>query len=314
MSLVRASASALPVPFSNSPMYRHLLSALVFVALALPLAAHDFWIEPATFRPALDTRVALELRVGENFAGDEVPRRAEKIESFVSWNGGVSTPVAGIEERTPAGIFRARSTGVTWIAYRSRTTAIELEAVKFENYLREEGLDHVVLLRDQRGETALPGKERYSRCAKALLVVQGAPGDNVPHAGFDQVLGLTLEIVPVNDPATLRPGDTLTVRVLHAGKPLANALVGLRAKVAAEHETRVRTDAEGRVAFTLAASGATLLRVVHMARAQAGSGADWESWWASLSCDVLPRATAPEPEPPPAPAPAPPPAPRAPAD
>lgn len=277
-------------------MIRRFVKALAVLALALPLAAHDFWIEPATFRPAQDVRVAIELRVGEKFAGDAVPRRAEKIESFTSWHAGTSAPVAGIEDHTPAGIFRASAPGLTWIAYRSRTTPIELEAAKFEAYLREEGLDHVVDARARRGETGRPGKELYSRCAKSLLVVQGAPGADVSHEGFDQVLGLALELVPVNDPAALHAGETLTVRVLHAGKPLANALVGARAKSDAEHETRLRTDAEGRVTFTLATSGATLLRVVHMIPAAAGSGADWESLWASLSFDVAPRADAPRTE------------------
>lgn len=279
-------------------MLRRCSIVLSVLALALPLTAHDFWIEPATFRPARDARVALDLRVGEKFAGDEVPRRAGKIESFTSWNGGTSAPVAGIEDKAPAGIFRASAPGLTWIAYRSRTTPIELEAVKFEKYLHEEGLEHVIALRAQRGETERPGKELYSRCAKALLVVQGAPGEKVPHTGFDQVLGLALELVPVEDPAALHAGDTLTVRVLHAGKPLANALVGARAKADAEHETRLRTDAEGRVTFTLATSGPTLVRVVHMFAAQPGSGADWESLWASLTFDLAPK---PEPAPEPAP-------------
>ena len=37
-------------------------------------AAHDFWIEPSTFRPAPGEKVAVSLRVGDAFPGEAVPR------------------------------------------------------------------------------------------------------------------------------------------------------------------------------------------------------------------------------------------------
>jgi len=47
-------------------------------------------------------------------------------------------------------------------------------------------------------------------------LVNGTPADN----GFSAVIGDTLEIVPVTNPATIRPGDEMTVRVLFKGQPL----------------------------------------------------------------------------------------------
>ncbi|MBK7877401.1 MAG: DUF4198 domain-containing protein [Planctomycetes bacterium] len=271
---------------------RTLPRVFAFVLAALPAAAHDFWIEPANFRPAPDARIGVELRVGERLVGDPVPRKAERIARFTCTTRAGVTDVAGIEDQSPAGLLRCTTTGLAWLAYESRPIGIELEAAKFEAYLAEEGLEHVIAARKERGESALPGRERYRRSAKALLAV--GEGDR---AGFDRVLGLPLELVPAVDPSALRSGAALDLVVLYEGKPLANALVGCRARADVEHETRLRSDAAGRVRFAIAHGGEHLVRVVHMTREPKESGADWLSTWGALGFDVLP-ALAPKPAPP----------------
>jgi hypothetical protein len=48
-------------------------------------------------------------------------------------------------------------------------------------------------------------------------------------------------------------------------------------------QVAARTDAQGRVRLPLGGSGVWLVKAVHMIAAPAGSGADWESFWASLT-------------------------------
>jgi uncharacterized GH25 family protein len=55
---------------------------------------------------------------------------------------------------------------------------------------------------------------KIEKFAKALVNV--TPAD----AGFSAVIGDTLEIVPLTNPATVRPGDELTVKILFKGQPL----------------------------------------------------------------------------------------------
>jgi uncharacterized GH25 family protein len=55
---------------------------------------------------------------------------------------------------------------------------------------------------------------KIEKFAKALVNV--TPADN----GFSTVIGDALEIVPLTNPATVKPGDELTVRVLFKGQPL----------------------------------------------------------------------------------------------
>ena len=75
----------------------------------------------------------------------------------------------------------------------------------------------------------------------------------------------------------------IAFRVLHQSKPLAGALVVAMHRDDPSLRMRARTDARGRVAFALPKDGVWLIRSVHMVEAPAGSGADWESLWASLT-------------------------------
>ena len=69
-----------------------------------PLLAHDFWIEPTTFRPEVGSMVGLSLRVGQDFRGDPVPLMPDKIVKFVTVSAaGVETPVGRGSRARPGG-------------------------------------------------------------------------------------------------------------------------------------------------------------------------------------------------------------------
>ena len=76
------------------------------------------------------------------------------------------------------------------LAIHSAHAVSDLPAVRFNEYLKEEGLVPAQRLRAQAGRTNAPGREIYSRRAKALVQV-GAPIDNQRHV--TQPIGLTLE-------------------------------------------------------------------------------------------------------------------------
>ncbi len=263
------------------------LSALVLLATVLSSAAfaHDFWLQPSAFDPAVGERVDVQLVVGEHFVGDFVGRNADRIVAFTVHDArGVEAQILGIGGRAPAGIWRAEKPGLHVIGYRSTGTEIELDAAKFEAYLVSEGLESVVAERKSRGESAAKGRESYARCAKSFVV---APGEvaltEAQWSGWDRVLGYPLEIVPEVNPCRLNADEVLPVRVLFQGRPLANALVGCMPRSDPPREVRLRTDADGRVRLRPALGGVHLVRVVHMTRAAAGATHDWESQWASLT-------------------------------
>lgn len=279
-------------------MHTFRFSSLVIALAALcPCAvAHDFWIEASSYRPAKNDLVTLDLKVGEHFAGESVARNPERIVRFVALAAdGKDETILGVDGRAPAGMWRPKGDGLFVVGYRSNSTRIELEAAKFEAYLAAEGLDPVLAARKASNSGAKPGLELYSRSVKTLVCVGETPKLGASTlTGFDQEIGLRLEIIPEKNPYALKIGDELPLRVEFDDKPLAQALVGFMSHTTPKGEVRLRTDAEGRVKFKIAEDGLALARVCWMVAAPKDSGADWESTWASLTFEI-PRAPAPLP-------------------
>jgi uncharacterized GH25 family protein len=270
-------------------MKRRLLSLTLLALLsAVSLSAHDFWIEPSTFHPAPGQRVVVRLRVGQHFRGDPVPRDPALLRRFsLIGPAGGEAPVPGIPGGEPAGYATAAAPGLSLLTYASGRSSVELDAAKFETYLSDEGLEKISALRARKGQSAEPVKEVFSRCAKAVLAVGGGVGGGV---GFDRVLGLTLELVPEKDPTTLSAGGELPVRLLWQGKPLAGALVVAMPREQPDARVTARTDPAGRARLRLDRPGVWLVKAVQMIPAPADAGgADWESFWASLTFDNAPK-------------------------
>lgn len=243
------------------------------------VSAHDFWIEPSSYEVKLGARVALRLRVGESFQGTRVVRSGEHISRFISAGLGGETAIDGVEGIDPAGFFQPAEPGFHVVGYFSNPTFIELQAAKFEEYLREEGLDQIVELRRERGDSSNPGRELFSRCAKTLI----RAGDSDAPSGFDRSLGFPLEIVPLTNPYAAGSAQSLSVRLSYRGAPVEGGLVVATHRVGESSALQVRTDAEGGAVLELGRAGIWLINAVHMVPAGAGSGADWHSWWASLT-------------------------------
>jgi uncharacterized GH25 family protein len=257
------------------------MKAIVLFLAAAPLFAHDFWIEPTSFRPEVGSTVGLALRVGQGFRGDPVPRNPELIEKFVVVSRAGEKPVEGVTGRDPAGIARIADPGWVVVGYRSRPKSLELPAEKFEQYLEEEGLESIIAVRAKRGDSQRPSKEIYSRCAKTLLDANAAGAD-----GFDRTLGLRLELVAEKSPKSLGQRRSMPLRLLFEGKPLAGALVVAINRENPEKRVSARSDASGRATFDLAPGGVWLVKAVHMVPAPPSSAADWESLWASLTFQI----------------------------
>jgi uncharacterized GH25 family protein len=232
--------------------------------LATPAAAHDFWIEPSSFHPAAGQRVVVSLLVGMKLTGDPVPRVPDLIDKFFIRGNGDERPVVGNAGRAPAGIALVEGGGLHWIGYQSFPSEVKLDAAKFAEYLRDEGLPNVP-----------QGPERFYRCAKALL---DTPGDS--GKVLETPLGQTLELIPHRNPYVSRE---LPLTLLFRGKPLPDAQV---VALNGNDMVKVRTDARGRATLKIARPGLWMIKAVHMEPAPKGTGSTWESWWASITFEV----------------------------
>jgi len=254
------------------------LTGAVLLLICAPLLAHDMWIEPATFAPQLGQIVSVKLRVGQDLMGDPIPRDPALINQFVVEDAEGRKPVVGRDGSDPAGFVRVATPGLMVIGYHSNPSSVELPPEKFNQYLKDEGLDAVAAIRAKRNESGAKAHELFSRCAKSL-VLSGSP---LPAQG-DRRLGFTLELVAERNPYSLRAGEDLPVRLTYENKPLAGALVIAMNRLNPSEKVSARTDANGRVRLRLHPGGMWLIKSVHMIPAPPGSNAEWSSFWASLT-------------------------------
>lgn len=278
----------------------HCAALLLLLALApSKAAAHYFWVAPRVFHAVPGELVSVQLRVGHPGEDEPFARDPVRIRRFAAVHpDGSQSRVAGRAGAEPAGGVRLREPGFHLIAYRSQRSVSVLEAQKFEAYLEEEGLERIIAVRAASGQRAREGREWYSRSAKALVSVAGG-AEEAYRAGFDRNLGLQLELIPRSNPALFRPGEPFSLLLLFEGRPAAGVLIRAFSARSPADSLAQRTDAEGRVAFSLGQGGQWLFTGVHMIEAGAGAAwsdgiaakrpaedADWESFWASLALEL----------------------------
>ena len=255
------------------------MKALLLTLIALAsLSAHDMWIEPTTFFPLAGQIIGARLRVGQDLLGDPLPRDPSLVKQFVFEDAEGRKPLVGRDGSDPAGYLRVAEPGLLVVGYFSNPSPVELPAEKFNQYLKDEGLDAVAAMRARRNQTGAKARELFSRCAKSL-VLSGAATDKQT----DRALGFTLELVAERNPYAIRPGDDFPVRLTYLNKPLPGALVVAINRLNPTDKVSARTDADGRVHLLLHADGMWMVKAVHMIPAPAGADGDWASYWASLT-------------------------------
>ncbi len=237
--------------------------------------AHDFWIEPERFQPALGDKVPLHLYVGMDFKGDSAPFIPEWFERYVYVGPRGEKPIPGTAGDDPAGAVPITAPGLTVVGYRSTQFSVSFDTLdEFEKYLLKEGLErNLALAKKNRSQGKIV--ENYYRCAKSLLMAKN------PEALADRVLGFRIELIAEKSPYSQT--KKIPLRLLYENRPLAGALVVAFNKAAPLEKIKARTDQNGRVTLDFSRRGTWLVTAVHMIPAPAGSGAQWESAWASLS-------------------------------
>jgi hypothetical protein len=159
---------------------------------------------------------------------------------------------------------------------------IALSGEDFNGYLKEDGIPDVLEARRRAGELERPARERYQKHIKAILQV----GDLRTRA-FETVLGYPAEIVPLTNPYLVTVGDTLAVRCLVDGRPVAQQLViaGGERDTTRIPEVRVRSDAQGVARFVIRTPGKWYVKFINMVPVS-GDSVNYESKWATLTFEV----------------------------
>src|SRR5262249_50846819 len=135
---------------------------LFVIVLSCGMAmAHDMWIEPTVFLPETGRIVGVKLRVGQDFLGDPIARDSALINQFISVDANGRKAIIGHDGSDPAGLVRIADPGMVILGYHSNPSAVVLGPDKFNQYLKEEGLEYIASLRASRRETNSDAREIF---------------------------------------------------------------------------------------------------------------------------------------------------------
>jgi uncharacterized GH25 family protein len=264
-----------------------LLLGLLVCSRASLIEAHDFWLQPSEYWIDPDTLDSMTLQVGHGPFRQRSPIPLRRITRFQAIGpNGVAVELhqrLRLGQGAEDGDFRLNDPGTYVLVLQTDDGAqTHLPAIRFNDYLKVEGLTPALEQRARLHRLDADGSERYSRCAKSIVQV------GQPRAGLlEQVskpLGLPLEIVPEANPYGAKRLATLPVRVIYAGHALAGALVKLTnlANDASPFEVRL-TDRDGRASFTMPSAGAWILNVIWTKALPRSEETDFETIFSSLS-------------------------------
>ena len=268
------------------------LAAALLLAVAAVATAHETWLLPSSARVAVGETVTLELTSGMVFDTAEYAIAPARIVRKSARLGRSTTPLTAVRRGNHALALRwtPRSAGIAALAVMLAPKQLELDSSKIEEYFAE-----IRATASLRAEwAAMPAgrrwREEYVKNATTFIRV-GTPSPS--DSSWRVPAGLALEIVPLGDPTALRAGDTLAVRVLLHGKPLAGFMVGATVARAA-HDTAgqpgdeqfVQTGADGQARIALPAAGRWLLHGTDLRRATGNPRLEWRSNFTTLTLVV----------------------------
>jgi len=194
-----------------------------FLAVALTLllapslaAAHDFWLEREG--------AGLVLRHGHR-GGELLAIEQSKVKAVRCLDGGATRDLLGTATFSPKEVKLAGRCGAASASFDGGYYSLtpDGEVNKSKNQVPD--------------AVKAWASRQYAKWVDPASPSAGAP------------LGDELELVPVSDLTKAHEGDKVTVRLLHRGRPAANAIVAI------DHKPLAETDSAGEARIKLRTSG-----------------------------------------------------------
>jgi uncharacterized GH25 family protein len=256
--------------------------AIVFLLIfltTLAVESHEFWLQPKKFKYVLNEEMNVDFLVGENFEGEPWDLKKNKIEKL-ELSHLAKTIDLKLQVKPDAKEklkWKFTEEGTYLLSMQSNDAYIELDAEKFNDYLKEDGLENALDIRTKTNTLDRPSKEFYSRYVK-LIVQTGNRTDD----SFKKKTGMRIEIIPKQNPYLLKSGDYLQCLVLFDGKPSAHQMVKVWNKIGnTTFQQNNYTENDGTLKFPISSKGPWMVSTVIMIPSQK-PGADWQSFWSSL--------------------------------
>lgn len=266
-----------------SGLSKKILATFLIVFATLLSQAHEFWLQTSKFRYKVGEMMVTDFVVGESFTGEPWDLDRHKVDRLEMHAGTIVKNLLKDVKNTKGKnlSYKFDREGTHLLALESNAAYLEMEAEKFNEYLKEDGLDYILDARTQAKELDKPSRELYKRFAK-LVVQSGTRTDEM----YRKRVGFQYEIQPLTNPNLLKSGDYLECRLLWEGKPSPHSLV----KVWSHAGNRIflqniYTEDDGTLKFPISSTGPWMVSAVKMIKSVKPE-ADYESFWASLTFGV----------------------------
>ena len=269
-------------------MTRHCLRLFLLLCfVASPAASHDTWLVPSQFVVAAGGSVRIALNTSEAFPTSVAATKPDRIFRFALLGTTGEKPLAGyrVEGDSLVADVGPLEPGAYVVVAVTNTRVLVLPAEQFNQYITEEGLQKTIDARAARDQTTKPGRERYAKYAKVILCAARPSSAEV----VTRPVGIRADIVPMRGACQYTRGEAFEVKILFDGKPLAGVQVAAGyAGAPGHHYPQITTsDKNGRARFTLDRTGAWFVRVLHMIPKSSDAEADWESFFSTLTFQVV---------------------------
>lgn len=267
--------------------WRLITPVVLTLVAATALHAHDLFLRMDNFHVPVNASVRIRVLNG-TFSSSEnsVTRDRLRDLSVLSPSGRSQADTTLWSQSGDTSIFALRTgaAGTYVVGASLLPREIELGADDFNKYLETDGVPDVLAERRRKGELGKAVIERYAKHVKAIVQVgPERTGD------FSAVMGYPAELVPLDNPYTLRARSTLRVRAMVDGKAVPNQLVvaGGRFRNETRFQVRsVRTDSAGVARIPLTNSGQYYVKFISMTPFQGEEKIDYESKWATLTFEI----------------------------
>jgi uncharacterized GH25 family protein len=244
--------------------------------------AHDTWFAPRRFRVKEHKQIIFDLTSGMSFPTLETSIKPDRVHTagcrldnkFQEF----AKPMTAPKSLVFVGTFNQEGISTCWIDLNPRQ--LELNDKLVEEYFEEIDASQAVRDRWQNMKKPRRWRESYVKHAKTFVYV----GDHGKDQSWSEPVGMALEIVPIKNPAALKVGDELPIRLLRNGKPVPNLRVNmiLAGQKQGEFQT---TDNDGHTSFRIMRAGNYLLRATEL-RPSTKPDLEWESDFSTLTIEI----------------------------
>lgn len=250
--------------------------------LAVTLEAHDFWLIPDPFAVASGGTITVRGRSGIRFPESESAVPANRIidARLIGAHGELRMTDFAAEGKSLRLRQKPSGDGEYIVSVSLEPRSTRTTPAGFSRYLKLEGAADEASRLEHDGAFAGSDSITYRASKFAKTIVEVGRGEL---RAFDKSAGHPLEFIPTTDPARAEVGDTIALRVVANGHPIATLRVHVGA--AADSMLRVKgstsdpdlhllTDASGIVRVPLTKPGLWNVRAAHVLVLDAERGPD----------------------------------------